>query len=154
MYKKSKIYNLRSEMSGGVERYFVSFKDGEGSHHEIEIDFEVYIAFLSFEKQDEHESYVCRKYMEHKEKSEEEINRHAATPAKILEEIVCEKEFSSAFWIAVGELTEIQRRRFLLYYDFDYTYEQIAKMEGCRRQPVERSILKAKEKISKILKNI
>ena len=48
---------------------------------------------------------------------------------------------------AIAELPEVQRRRFVLYYEHELTYDQIATMEGCKRQPVIRSVARAEEKI-------
>jgi RNA polymerase sigma-70 factor (ECF subfamily) len=54
---------------------------------------------------------------------------------------------------AVAKLPEVQRRRFVLHHEFGLTYEQIAVMEGCKRQPVTRSIARAEEKIRETMKN-
>ena len=41
---------------------------------------------------------------------------------------------------AIAALPEIQRRRLVLYYFGDYTYEQIGEMEGCTHQAINKSI--------------
>lgn len=53
---------------------------------------------------------------------------------------------------AIAELPEVQRRRLTLYYFGEFTYEQIAEMEGCTIMPVKRSIDAGLEKLKKFLK--
>ncbi len=48
---------------------------------------------------------------------------------------------------AIAALPEIQRRRFLLYHEYDFTYSAIGKMEHCRAQSIRQSVLRAREKI-------
>ena len=41
---------------------------------------------------------------------------------------------------AIAQLPEKQRRRLVLYYFGEFTYEQIAAMEGCKFQVIAKSI--------------
>ena len=52
---------------------------------------------------------------------------------------------------AMAKLTEIQKRRYLLYMVNDLTVREIAASEGVAFQVVDRSILSAKKKIQKFL---
>ena len=52
---------------------------------------------------------------------------------------------------AIAQLPEKQRRRLVLYYFGEFTYEQIAEMEGCTISPVKRSIEKAIENLKNFL---
>ena len=53
---------------------------------------------------------------------------------------------------AIARLPDTQRRRLVLYYFQQLTYEQIAEMEGCRYQSVQESILSAIKKLRKCFK--
>ena len=53
---------------------------------------------------------------------------------------------------AVSKLPEVQRRRLNLYFFGELTYEQIAKMEGCKYQAVQCSIKAAIKAIKKFMK--
>ena len=53
---------------------------------------------------------------------------------------------------AITQLPDTQRRRLVLYYFQQLTYEQIAEVEGCRYQSVQESILSAIEKLRKYFK--
>jgi RNA polymerase sigma-70 factor (ECF subfamily) len=43
-----------------------------------------------------------------------------------------------------------QRRRFLLYHEFDFNYRQIAEIEHCRPQSIRHSVIRTREKIVEI----
>ena len=54
---------------------------------------------------------------------------------------------------AIAQLPEKQRRRLVLYYFGEFTYEQIAEMEGCKYQTVQDSIYAALKNLKKFLTN-
>lgn len=53
---------------------------------------------------------------------------------------------------AIDQLPKTQRRRLILYYFYDFTYEKIAEIEGCSVHSVFVAIEWAKEKIKFFLK--
>ncbi len=68
---------------------------------------------------------------------------------KTIEEIIFEDERKEQLHLALSSLTDIQRRRVLLYYFDDMTVKEIAKLENVVIRVVSRSIRKAEEKLSK-----
>lgn len=54
--------------------------------------------------------------------------------------------------ITVAKLPEVQRRRLLLYFFGELTYEQIAELEGCKYQAVQNTIYAALKTLKKFLK--
>ena len=62
---------------------------------------------------------------------DETLYRRALRVPKTLDERMIEKERNELFSKAVARLPEIQRRRFLLYYEYDFNFYQIAEMEHC-----------------------
>jgi RNA polymerase sigma factor (sigma-70 family) len=70
-----------------------------------------------------------------------------------VEETIFDSQRNERMRQAVAELPEIRRRRFVLYHEFGLTYEQIAKVEGCTKMPVKRSIDRAEAEIREKLKN-
>ena len=74
---------------------------------------------------------------------------------KSIEEIIFEDEKKEQIHLAlIHSLTDIQRRRVMLYHFDDLTLEAIAKMENVYISAVERSVKKAEKSIAKfILKN-
>ena len=75
------------------------------------------------------------------------MNRRAVHKTKTVENIILTVFENEMLSKAICELTETQRKRLLLYYYDRLTYEQIAKIEGCTKMPILRSIKKAEEKI-------
>lgn len=66
---------------------------------------------------------------------------------KSLDERMIEEERNELLSKAVDQLPEIQRRRFLLYYEYDFNFYQIAGMEHCTASAVQKSVSVAREKV-------
>ena len=69
-----------------------------------------------------------------------------------LEDTVVRQMLHKELHKVIARLPDTQRRRLVLYYFQQLTYEQIAEMEGCRYQSVQESILSAIEKLRKFFK--
>ncbi len=155
MFDKDYPYTLRVEgEENAPKHYYVSFSDGQAVLYEMEIDFNLYKEFRRFERQNKKEQNFYDRHVEHSELTEETLTKRTACPPKSVEEQICDNEHSAAFWSAVGELPEIQQRRFLYYYDDELTYEQIAEMEGCTKRAVKFSVDIAKDKILEKIKKL
>ena len=81
------------------------------------------------------------------ELSDEALNKRARVTPKGVDELIIEQERSELLHRIIAVLPEIQRRRFLLYYEYDFNYYDIAAMEHCTAQAVRRSVVLAREKI-------
>ena len=66
---------------------------------------------------------------------------------KSLDERMIEEERNEMLCKAVDGLPEIQRRRFLLYYEYEFNFYQIAAMEHCTASAIQKSVAIAKEKV-------
>jgi len=154
MIDKRKPYTLRTDHVNNDKHYYVIFRDGQGILHEIEIEASLYNVFRAFEKQDKQQENFFDRHIEHSELTEKTLRKRMINPSQSIEEKICNKEFLETFWLALGELPIIQRRRFVLYYDSKLTYEQIAEMEGCTKRAIKFSVDAAKEKILEKLKKI
>ncbi|MBS5386978.1 MAG: sigma-70 family RNA polymerase sigma factor [Clostridiales bacterium] len=130
-------------------KYYLSFKDGRGVIQDIEIDQVLYELFNRFELEDI--SYLNRvsRHIEHSELTEASLNNRAFYKAESLEETVSRSLEYELLHKAISKLPEIQRRRLLLYFFGEMTYEQIAKMEGCTKRAVKFSVDIAVEKLKK-----
>lgn len=130
-------------------KYYLSFKDGRGVIQDIEIDQVLYELFNRFELEDI--SYLNRvsRHIEHSELTEASLNNRAFYKTESLEETVSRSLEYELLHKAISKLPEIQRRRLLLYFFGEMTYEQIAKMEGCTKRAVKFSVDIAIEKLKK-----
>ncbi len=78
---------------------------------------------------------------------DETLYRRALRVPKSLDERMIEKERNELFYKAVTQLSEIQRRRFLLYYEYDFNFYQVGGMEHCTASAVQKSVSVAREKV-------
>lgn len=134
--------------------YYISFKDGQGVLHKLEISKVLYEAFDSFELDDLVHLNVVDRHIEQSEVWEETLNVRAVKKPDSIEEVVLRKIQIETLHTAMKKLPEMQRRRMQLYYFEGMTYEQIAKTEGCTKMPVKRSIEAAVERLKKEMKKI
>ncbi len=61
---------------------------------------------------------------------------YCATP----EELVCQRETLDEIMAVLALCTDIQRERFLLHALYDFSYDEIARMCGCSKSAVEKSV--------------
>ena len=78
---------------------------------------------------------------------DETLNRRALKLPKSIEEQMIEAERAELLCKAVDRLPEIQRRRFLLYYEYEFNFYQIAAMEHCTASAIQKSVAVAKKKV-------
>ena len=132
--------------------YFVSFEDGQGVSHILEIGKTLYETFDSFELDDLVYLNVLDRHIEQSEVWESTLNARAVQKPESTEDIVFRRIQIQELHRAIAELPEVQRRRIVLYYFEEMTYEQIARKEHCSFQAVAKSIVAAEKRIKKILK--
>ena len=117
----------------------------------MEIDKTLFDAFNEFELDDLSFFNEVDRHYEQSEVTEATLNRRAAKPQEPVEETVFQRVEVDKLHRAIAKLPEKQRRRLVLYYFGEFTYEQIADMEGCTISPVKRSIEKAIENLKNFL---
>lgn len=71
---------------------------------------------------------------------------------KDVDELIIGEEQAELLRKVIAALPEIQRRRFLLYHEYDLNYYQLGAMEHCTPQAVRRSVIIAREKIKAQMK--
>ena len=152
MFDTTKPYTLRTNESEGITRYYISFADGEGIQRETEVSRPVYLEFLRFIRTERKLHRWDERHTDSSELTDEELFNLASGKPKSVEETVFDSLRNEKLRLAIQSLPETQRRRFVLYHEFGLTYEQIAEMEGCKRQPVMRSVMRAEEKIKEEIK--
>ena len=131
--------------------YYLSFVDSNNMERCVEIDKPLFDAFDRFELEDISFMHKVDKHYERTEQTEALLNKRAVRPQEGVEEIVSQRMEVDKLHQAIAKLPEKQRRRVVLYYFREFTYEQIADMEGCTIMPVKRSIDAAIKKLKKLL---
>lgn len=147
MAYRFKDYTLREESTESGTRYFISFKDGQGELHELEVSEQLFLGFRQMERRDRNLQQWNQRHREFNEVWDETLYRRALRVPKTLDERMIEEERNELLYKAVDRLPEIQRRRFLLYYEYDFNFYQIGKMEHCTASAIQKSVSVAREKI-------
>ena len=157
MFDNKSPYTLRTENTEGITRYYVSFTDGQAIHRETEVSRSVYQEFQRFVKTERNLRRWDERHTEQSELSDETLHSRAVDKPQSAEDAAFDSLRNEYLWRAIQTLPEMQRRRFVLYYEFGLTYEQIAQIEGCTKMAVKYSIDNAvkaiKESLEKFLKN-
>ena len=147
MAYRDKTYTLREESTESGKRYFTSFKNGQGEHHEIEVPEKLFLEFRQMERRNRNLQQWNQRHREFNEVWDETLYRRALRVPKSLDERIIEEERNELFYKSVARLPEIQRRRFLLYYEYDFNFYQIGEMEHCTASAVQKSVSVAREKV-------
>ena len=145
---KSNPYTLSVENN----TYYISFSDGQGIFHKMEISMELYATFNSFELDDISQMNETSRHLEQSELTEETLNHRAADLPDPVEDHVYRRIMHQELHRAIAQLPAVQRRRLLLYYFGGYTYKQIAQMEGCKHPTIMKSVAAAEKNIKKFFK--
>ena len=138
-------------LSRQAGRYFLSFKDGQGVQHEIELDESLYNLFDRFELEDISYFNEASRHYEPSELTEQTLHDRMFLPVETVEEMVLRSAENERLYRAISNPPEVHRRRSLLYYFGDLTYEQIAAEEGCTFQAIGKSIAAAEKNLKKFL---
>ena len=146
-------YWLREVVTENGTSYHISFRDGQGKIQELCVPYDFYIAFRRLELDERKLEGWDYRHREFSEIMEETLNWRALRLPKSIEEVILEEERAELLHKAINTLPEIQKRRFLLYYEYDLNYYQIGAMEHCTPQAVRRSVIIAREKIKAQMKN-
>ena len=149
---KDNPYELFTTGLGAAQpHYYLAFVDSTGTEQCMEIDKTLFDVFDRFELDDVSFMNEVDRHYEQSEQTEQSLNKRAARPQESVEEAVFQRVEAETLHQAIAKLPEKQRRRLVLYYFGDFTYEQIAEMEGCTVMPVKRSIDAAIENLKKFL---
>ena len=141
------VYRLREEIEGSGIKHFISFTDGQGKHHDLEVSEELFVEFRQMERKNRNLELSNERHREYSEIGDEMLNRRARVTPKSVEKIVELKECMETLYREISVLPEKQRRRFILYYEYGMTYAKIGELEGCTGSSVKCSIDAARRKI-------
>ena len=147
-----KVYTLRTEMrSDSKTAYFISFTDGQGEFYDLEVSEAFYIEFRQMERKNRNLQQSDWRHQEASDLWDETLYKRAFRVPKSVEELIFDAEQRELLRKAISALPEIQRRRFLLYHEYDFNYRQIGEMEHCRPQSIMHSVARAREKIKAVI---
>lgn len=117
----------------------------------MEISKDLFDSLDRFELEDLSFMNEVDRHYEQSEQTEASLNKRALKKQDSVEEEVQQRMELQALYLAISNLPEIQRRRLVLYYFGEFTYEQIAEMDGCTKRAVKFSVDLAIKKLKEIL---
>ena len=129
----------------------VSFKDGVGKKHNVDLDVKQFQAFNKFELDDLSELNEYDNHIEHSEIYENNLNDRAMDKPISVEDIVETKIRDEKIRKAISTLSDIQKRRIIKYFFEDKNEYEIAKEENTSQQAVNKSLSQARMKLKEIL---
>ncbi len=94
MAYRVKTYTLREEAAENGTRYFISFKDGQGGNHELEVSEQFFIEFRQMERKNRNLLQSDERHKEFFELSDEALNKRARVTPKGVDELIIEQECS------------------------------------------------------------
>ena len=108
MAYQAKAYTLREESTESGKRYFISFKDGQGEQHGLEVSEQLFFEFRQMERRDRNLQQWNQRHREFNEVWDETLYRRALRVPKSLDERMVEEERNETLYKAVESLPEIQ----------------------------------------------
>jgi len=137
-------YKIYKTIIKGGTHYHVSFLDADGSMQDVEVHRKVYLEFIRSKRRENSQRRWDERYLSAVKFTDNILgNIQPKTP----EDAYIGKEKYILLQEVLSELTVKQRRRFILYYGFKFTLEEIAEREGCSKRAIKFSIDGAKEKV-------
>ena len=130
-------YTLHSDKSKNIYKVSFSYINKK---IKIEIPKKIFEQLDEFEKEDARQIQERKRHYEQNTVTEITLNKRAFDRPEDIDEIVIKNIYSKKLEQALKTLTKEQRRRILLYYDYQLTMEEIAKVESCSKQSVQESI--------------
>ena len=154
-YRDKDAYTYKAEIIDGREVFTASFVDGQGNSHEVSVNREVFTSLRKLQLAGNRQAYRDELYISHfiEDADDEDLCSIAFAPLPNVEDVVISGELCEIVAGLLFALTDIQRRRFLLYRVDGLTYKQIARRERCSLLSVYKSVGVATKKIEKSLKN-
>ena len=143
-----KVYTLQTEVhSEGGTAYFISFTDGQGEFYDLEVSEPFFMEFRQMERKNRNLQQSDWRHQEASDLWDETLYNRAFRVPKSVEELIFDAEQRELLNKAIAALPTTQRRRFLLYHEYNFNYRQIGEMEHCRPQSIRHSVIRAREKI-------
>lgn len=146
-------YTLEYININGQNKYYISFKDSVEQDCKIEIEKEIFDAYMTSRKAYTKIKNEKSRHLEHLPLSEIEIYRRSFYPSKSTEEIAIKNIENERVNEAMKELTEVQNRRIELHIINKITIREVARLENVQKRQIEKSLHLGLKKLRKILKD-
>ena len=138
MYYKNNDYTARTKICDGETKYYIRFH-GVVDSPVVEVDVETFSLYI-------------KEFNRPQERDRNEKRRHLTDCEDIDSLAAPDPELDKLTWCDVEEVlktcTELQRKHYTRFIS-GYSFSEIARLEGCSRQNVTRSVKAVIEKVKK-----
>jgi len=129
----------------------IEYKTADGSRICVEVSTSVKELLEQSDRQIQSQRRQDRRYLDYMDFIEGLTDTTMIHPQADAADLVIRMESYRQLYSAIRELSEVQRRRLLLYFKDDLTHRQIADLEGVDRATVSHSIERALKQLYKHL---
>lgn len=144
-------YTLEHININGQNKYYLSFKDSVEQDCKIEIEKEIFDAYMTSRKAYTKIKNEKSRHLEHFPLTDIEIYRRSFYPSKTTEEIAIKNIENEKVNEAMKQLTDVQNRRIELHIINKITIREVARIENVQKKQIEKSLHLGLKKLRKIL---
>ena len=135
------------------KKYYISFKDSVDKDCRIEIEKDVYEAYMSSKKAYTKIKNETSRFIEHINLSAEDIHSRAFYKVDSAEEEFIKSEDIKKINNAIDSLTNIQQRRIELHFVNEITVRDIARLEKVQKRQIQKSLKLGVKKFKNLFEN-
>lgn len=131
------------------DKYYISFIDSAEQNCRIEIDKEIFNAYMNSNKAYVKIKNETSRHYEHSVLTEEDMYKRAFNPVESVEETIINNIEKDKVNKALQTLTEAQYRRIDLHIINEITIRDVARLEKVQKRQIEKSLQLGLKKIKK-----
>ena len=136
-----------------TDKYYIYFKDSVNEECRIEIDSNIYNAYMESKKAYTRIKNQNTRYEEQSAQTEISLYTRALYKQNSVEDILIKNSEVETLRVAKTTLTDIQRKRIELHIEKGITLSKIAETEGVRKNKIDKSIAQGMKKLRKFFKD-
>ena len=127
------------------------FKDSKNIVKKIKVNGDIFEEFNKYELDDISQMHKFERHIEHFELTEETLYFKTLKKETDILDLIIKEEQLKRLYNAISNLSNLQKKRIILYYFLENTLDEIARQENCSIHSVFVSIERAKDKIKKFM---
>lgn len=135
------------------DKYYISFLDSAKKNCRIEIEKDIFDAYMNSRKAYTKIKNETTRFLEHFDLSDESIYRRAFYKAESAEDVFIKNREQNKINRAMNSLTDIQQRRIEMHFINDITIRDIAKLENVQKSQIQKSLKLGAKKFKKFFEN-
>ena len=135
------------------DKYYISFLDSAKQNCRIEIEKEIFDAYINSKKSYTKIKNETSRYLEHLKFTEEGIYNRAFYKVESTEDQFINNEEREKVNKAMDSLTDTQRRRIELHFINELTIRDIAKLENVQKSQIQKSLKAGVKKFKNFFEN-